>query len=373
MINKNTGLFQEEIQRLNNKIPFLLVNPLNEASQKRKFLKQKTYNPQFKYSALKTNDSIFKKIDSITLKENIINNLLIEKLEKYRNNFALVKDIGTEQFTNDSLKIFGAPDKTLVNQAYSILKNPSVNEESSIVSSKQAIEMTKKFLESLNLKKWKLIQKNMPANAAVIPSCNKIYLRKEHNFSLNFIKRILVHEIGAHIFRAANGARQPYILFKIGMPDYMMTEEGIAVNAEEMNECLNINTLRSYAGRVIANHLALEQGFRGVFEELKPHFREGLAWKLALRAKRGLRDTSKPGAYTKDHLYLKGYYEVKAFLDENPKKGLNTLYYGKIGLHHVPLLKHIPELKPPEYLPTENNFKKLLLSIDSDEFITNFK
>jgi len=142
-----------------------------------------------------------------------------------------------------------------------------------------------------------------------------------------------------NIARAENGKKQRYLLFSYGFPNYLETEEGLAVYNEKINDLLPNHILKHYAGRVIAVDLALKNSFSIVYNELLQYFNKDIAWNLALRAKRGLADTSKKGGFSKDYLYLKGKYVVEDFV----KKGgdVKELYVGKIGVEHVPLMKEI--------------------------------
>ncbi len=76
-----------------------------------------------------------------------------------------------------------------------------------------------------------------------------------------------------------------------------------------------------------------------MYTALCDYFDQEDAFTLTLRVKRGLGDTSKPGAFTKDYLYLDGYYHVKEYV----RKGgsLHALYTGKIGIEHVPFLPYL--------------------------------
>ncbi|MFH0837758.1 MAG: tyrosine/phenylalanine carboxypeptidase domain-containing protein, partial [Patescibacteria group bacterium] len=74
------------------------------------------------------------------------------------------------------------------------------------------------------------------------------------------------------------------------------------------------------------------------------------AWRVALKAKRGLGDTGKPGAFTKDFVYYKGYKMVKDFAAKGGD--LRDLYYGKINLSDLEIVKKVKGLKSPIYLPS---------------------
>jgi len=361
---KNRNEFEKLLSSIDKKLPFLGMNPVNEASEKKKFFKQDGYNPVFKYRKPTSCDKLFRKIDDIEMDQDVISRLLLQKLEKFKRTNAMVQNLGKPEFTFFSKGIFDKPSQELIIQAYEILKLEPEKEENNIKSKKVVVEM-RKILSTLGLKDWRVGYKNMTANAAVISSKKSVYVKKKAKFSKDFLKRIVVHEIGTHVFRALNGEKQPYRIFFSGLPNYLGTEEGIAVNIEEMHGCLRANTLRTYAGRAIAVNLSLQNGFRDVFNNLKEHFNDDFAWKLTLRAKRGLIDTSKPGAYTKDYLYLDGYYKVKKFLEENKEEGLKKLYYGRMNLEQIPLISQLEGLKEPVFLPNSEVFNKLIKEIST--------
>lgn len=355
----STHEFEHLLDRLDKRIPFLAMNPLNEASEKRRFLREKDYVPRFRYRDHRCScGGLMRKIERIKLEDSIINSLLEEKLEKFRKNMMMNKAIGKDDFSRCSIAIFGEPSKALARLARGFVDQKDCHEDERI-GPDEAVRKVKTIISELGLTGWKVFTKRMASGAAVHALKKTIYLKKDAWFSDNFIDRIISHEIGTHVFRTENGRRQPYRLFATGLPNYLMTEEGLAVNCEERNGCLKMSTLRNYAGRTLAVHLALQEGFREVFDDLREHFDDDTAWKLALRAKRGVGDVSRPGAYTKDHVYLEGYSQVKNFLDEDSSKGMKQLYLGKIGLEHLKLLRKIEGLVEPRFLPGKGCFGRL--------------
>jgi len=113
--------------------------------------------------------------------------------------------------------------------------------------------------------------------------------------------------------------------------------------------------LKSYAARVLAVETALNKSFRETYKFLEGLFDKEKAWDLAVRVKRGIKDTSKPGAFTKDIIYLKGFYEVNDFIKN--QSGLHLLHYGKIGIQHALLIPSIEGLNNP-FLVLKKQFKK---------------
>ncbi|MBT3720599.1 DUF1704 domain-containing protein, partial [archaeon] len=75
------------------------------------------------------------------------------------------------------------------------------------------------------------------------------------------------------------------------------------------------------------------------------YFSKESSWLMTLRAKRGLCNTSKPGAFTKDYVYLKGYIDVKNFIQN--ASCLHLLHYGKINIKQINTIMNIPSLNDP--------------------------
>ena len=142
-----------------------------------------------------------------------------------------------------------------------------------------------------------------------------------------------------------------------------MTEEGLAVYNDEENKVNTKHELKTYAARVLAIHWSLKGGFREAFNELCKYVSQDAAWKLVVRAKRGLSDTSLPGAFTKDILYLKGHLAVRNYVRNGGN--MEALYYGKVGIHDVEYLKDIPGLLHPRFMPLFQYFDFFLKALES--------
>ena len=118
--------------------------------------------------------------------------------------------------------------------------------------------------------------------------------------------------------------------------------------SEDKTGNINNQTMRNYAGRVIAvDSVVKELSFRDCFGALVDYdFTEDDAWNLTVRAYRG-------GGFIKDHVYLEGYYKVKEFAENGGD--ICDLYVGKVGIDDLPLVKKLLDkgiLKEPTYLPS---------------------
>ncbi|MBT4824462.1 DUF1704 domain-containing protein [Candidatus Woesearchaeota archaeon] len=340
----------KSLDKISKKISFFAINPVNEEAEKKKFFKDKKYQPVFEYEPYTHDiDKLQTQLRDVSPDNSELGKILKQARNIYYANLNMIKSRGKDNFTKYSILCYGAPDKDLVKEARKILKSKRPIKEKKDLTTAQVISRMKYAFIKYGFS-WKIVEKEMAACAAVNGKKKELIIKKGQRFSKKFLKRLIVHEIGTHILRTENGAHQPYKIFERGLPNYLMTEEGLAVTNEEINHCLDIAILRRYAARVIAVDTALKKGFRKVYEELTKYLDKDLAWRTTVRVKRGLGDTSKPGGCTKDFAYLRGYFAVKRYTEAG--NDLQKLYYGKVGIQHVEMLDKIPGLVEPELLPT---------------------
>ncbi len=339
----------KELAEIAKQVSFLAINPANVEEEMEKVLANPNYNPQFQYSEFKFDlDYMIKRLNNLKITgDSVIENLFRQKKQVIIKKCLLIKNRGKKDFSDISVKLYGVPDEELVAKAKELLKL-KVEKERKIVPSSMVVSQLRRAFKKCGFN-WIVKEESIATAANVLQSKKTLLVRKNDVFSKTFVKRLIIHEIGTHVLRAENGRKQPYQLFMIGLPAYLKTEEGLAVLNEDLNGLMTNRVLRNYAARVVAVDMALKGSFSDIYKHLKKYFAKKAAFKLAVRAKRGVADTSKPGGMIKDHVYLQGYYELKKWLEQGGD--LKKLYYGKIGLKHVDLLKDIPGLKRPKYLP----------------------
>lgn len=364
-----------ELDSISRQISFDEINPVNSEEERLRFFQRigrgQSYNPVFRYKRKGAGRrGIRERLAQIEPDSSVVGRLLAGIRDTYLLDLDLVESIGSSSLQGISIKLHGSPGQALVEEAQRLVFLKTVPEKK--------IYRTKEIIQKLRIAffkygvTWTVEEKDMIANAAVRVSEKKLLLRKHSFFSKSFLKRIIVHEIGTHIVRAENGRAQPYLFFRRGLPGYLRTEEGLAVVNEERNRCLNNAVLKVYAGRVLAVRTAMQAGFCDTYREMRRYFGRNTAWRLALRVKRGLIDTSREGAFTKDIAYLQGYLELKDYIRKG--KSLTKLYYGKVGTEHVGMLDRIDGLTDPHMLPMlrylsfiEDHFRGLLGPLSFDE------
>ncbi len=197
-------------------------------------------------------------------------------------------------------------------------------------------------------------------SSKAIAGANRIRLRESAMFSELDLAQLLHHEAYIHAATMLNGRRQENLkLLSLGAPRTTRTQEGLAVLAELMTLSLDVRRMRRLSLRVQAIDMALKGAdFIQVFEYfLGSGQSEEESYQSTVRCFRG-GDVRGGIAFTKDSVYLKGLFEVYAFLmcsvHENRPELATYLFAGRFALADVIELAPYFEtgfLVPPHYVP----------------------
>jgi len=211
-------------------------------------------------------------------------------------------------------------------------------------------ELFEKMFQDFGWEGWQIaIEPSMSARVSVRMPNRVLRIRAGARFDPQEVERLRVHEIETHVRRGENGALQPLRLFESGLPRYSATEEGLAIWSEEQVGVRHPQQERTLAAMVCAVDRARRASFFETYEQLASWLASPWqAFSVVLRVKRGMRDTSLPGAYVKDYIYLWGRAQLERFLKEG--RQLSTLYLGKISVDQVPWVEELlqrGELQPP--------------------------
>lgn len=342
------------------------LNPTNAVAEKRRFLyaytKNRAYNPVFRYKPVSTDlNKLYGLLTSLNItvpternERWFFSKHLENKRKRILKKIMCVQHRSYPELSKHSLKIFGRPDTSQVEYARNQFHPDSCSVFSKIkdtLSDIEAAKILQKYVVIHNVP-WRVkLRKTISSKAGLDSRSKSLLIKTGERFSPEEIDSLAVHEIETHVFRKENGILQDFpFLFGEGFAGPPTTEEGLAF-FNETQVTHDPRRILIISARTIATHLALQKSFHEVFQELHSL---GLplpyAWNVTLRAKRGLGDTSKPGAFTKDHHYLKGYLDVKKFVDSGGD--IRLLYTGKLNISNAESLKKIGiETKEPRYLP----------------------
>ncbi len=345
----------QELYEIDSKIKLLNhLRPLNLKEEHTKFLVDPKYNPQFEYKELSFDpNNLYNRLKRIEFPDTPIGLLWQKKADEIQRKIELMESRTADHFTSKSIHLYGAPDEELLKIALEEIKHMpnSFPDPGKILPIKEVKKIFEQAIEDYGLKGWSVKIKDEMVSDAIAGKSNTILIRSDARFTKDRLKGTVAHELETHAFTAMNGALQPYKIFQRGLADYLMTEEGLAVYNQDQTE--SSETIKKYwpASSVIGIYTAMHGSFVDVYEEIMKHdFGADRAWQVALKAKRGLADTSKPGAFTKDFVYFQGY---RMLLDYVKGGGdLKNLYYGKTNLNDLDIVKKVKGLKEPRYLPS---------------------
>ncbi len=325
---------------------YYLLMPINRQIEKNKFFsyykKSKRYNPIYKYKVknLKKIQADLKNLSKNMIKAKGMGRLFKEKIDNIIMKTQLVNN-NDEKFSDLCSKLYGKPSKNLVNFAIKILKdknNYKLPEEN--IKPHYMAESLKSQLRRYKIN-WPVIETSKIMTKISISSLEKkVFINTNYNYTESEIHRLEVHEM-VHVFRTINGQNQPWYIFQSGFANYEETEEGLAVYTEDAKGKLkkDLKQLKIYAGRVLAVDIGLKNSFYKTFCELKRYFPDFLAYRLTERVKRGMKDTSMPGAFTKGYYYISGWQKVIKYLKN--KGSLSNLYVGKIKIEDIDIVEDL--------------------------------
>jgi len=343
----NLGEIDYNISKIEAKInTYLSFNAINKDKEKDTFLscldKNIIYNPKYRYRIriLKGFENQLK-----DLLHKLNSNDKLESLFRCKIEYILLKlellKADDDSFTDTSIKLYGLPSSQVLAKAKNILENDtSFKFSKENIKPKIMAQVLRDELKNYNIN-WRIIEvRNIIPKISISAYNNKILINSNINYTEGEIQRLRVHEM-VHVLRAVNGKLQGWDIFKNGLGYYDETEEGLAVYAADISGKLNLDPdrLKVYAGRVLAINIGLENSFYDTFSKLRAYFSLDLAYRLTERAKRGMKDTSRKGVFTKDFYYISGWGKVKEFIEN--KGNLDTLYIGKIGLEDVKIAESL--------------------------------
>lgn len=246
--------------------------------------------------------------------------------------------------TDRTSAVFGPVSEETVRRAVTELAAPyAPPAEPDAFGAPDLAEVFRDGLTRVGLDGWTiLVEPRMNAMMDVSGEHHRVRIRTGTSFSRTMVSRLLVHEIGCHVFRSASGQRQPLQLAGFGLGNYVATEEGLAGYLEDLSGLLDAADSRRFALRYLAAARSLTSGYADVYGELRQYADAAQSFETSTRAKRGIADTSQPGAHLKDKVYFEGVQAVGRHLAAHPTD-MDLLYTGKVALDMLPVVREALE------------------------------
>lgn len=276
---------------------------------------------------------------------------------------------------SEELSHYGKPQKKYLELAQSILDKAYFHRSETdlqkllgpLTPQQEVQEKIELFLAMHNLdKRFRIIYSaSYTSRTAITPT--EIRVRLPLGYRDQDLIGMIYHEIGTHALRRINYEQQPWFKHKkkYGFSEYLKTEEGLA----SLHALLPRDMQLAYfpALRYLAAHTALTGSFIDVWNFLTPYLDSPeRRWGVAFRQKRGVSDTSKAEAFTKDIVYFEGMLETWQWLAQN-NFDITPLYFGKLSIKDVPKAIELnPKFKPllPSFFSTnqekyQNSLEKI--------------
>jgi uncharacterized protein (TIGR02421 family) len=353
----------DELQKLSEPIDIYRYSaPTNRTTEKQNLFTShdlgEIYNPQFTYQTPPSDweNPLHQFLTKINPNENEWEQLIYLDVSLTLDLMQGVTNRDPALITEATINFYGQPTETLTQSAYQAITTLSPQPELRTISAQDMAEQMNSALTNAGLVDWKVIvNENMSARMSVRSEIKQVNVNAATLFTTNELKRLLIHEIGTHVFRAVNGSLQPLKILQLGFYNFMATEEGLASYHEAKYGVQTASDQLRYALRVIAAHMSLNHSFYEVFCELTKYTTKDEAFDIVTRAKRGFLDTSKHGCHVKDKVYFEGFHQVSNHLEKYPDD-YDLLMSGKVALSMLPAVRELREtgdLLEPQYLPQQ--------------------
>ncbi len=336
----------------------LLVAPTNLKEARQHFFETNFEEvPDYHYRMLPVNPDLLKR-RLFNLKIEDINDpaftyIFDEKREEIDQELAMLKERGSRNFLYRSVRRYRGLDKSLVQEAETILKEipeEDVQKDGTQINAKEFALMAENefsYFKKQSAKFTSKIHIRDDVNILMV-SRGELYLPSGIKMSETEAKALIQHEIGTHVLTYYNGKQQPLYQLSAGLSDYDPIQEGIAMLSEYLIGALSANRLRVIAGRVIAGAALLDgMNFKQMFHALYGYhgFSKENAFNITSRMFQG-------GGFLKDIIYLKGLVELRQYLMDGGN--LYCLLAGKFAIKHIEVIDELTErgiLKPPVIKP----------------------
>ncbi len=355
----------------------LVFTPLNLGSERKKFFDSDTYEPYFKYRIVKNeNDKVLNKLSKVEVISDVdprISKFYIDLIASKEQANDLMHAVGNNQkVTEISKERFGMPSPILFRNAarvmrgvvknYNLAKSPPKAKD--FLGYDEIVKVFDGVFSELGLEGWEVYRSmNIPKNGVKVGVKRKqILVNEEIQRSKFKLRKLIVHEVGTHVLRSINGMNTGFTaLGNANLPVYLDVEEGLATWNESEMGVLTENGLKKKAAYVYAIQIGESMTFRQLYNALLGSLPKNSAFDIVYRVKRGLADTAKPGIYTKDIVYFRGFRKVLKKLS-NDKSLYPLLYAGKIDFKQCDWVREglIPKA---EIVPSKEMWNKIFKKV----------
>jgi hypothetical protein len=378
VLNKaRKGITLQEVTSLLNdlRLPIAMVfTPVNLKSEKKKFFDSDTYNPDFQYKIVKNNnDDILKKlsyVEEIIDVDPRISDFYVQLISSKKEANELMHAVGDNELVTDiSYNRYGKSSAILFRNACRVLrgrmsgydvKKSKGLDKGKILGYKEIEKVFRVVFDELGLEDWAVAEsKNISKNSIKVGiKSKKVFVDPNIERTQFKLRKTIIHEVGTHVLRATNGRKAGFdALSKANLPSYLDVEEGLATWNEQNLGLLTDKWLAKKAALTYALYIGEDMSFRQLYNALLGVLPKYGAFSTTYRVKKGLKDTSYRGLYTKDIVYFRGFRRVMRKLEKDPSL-YELLYAGKIDFKQTEWVREglIPK---PDQVPGKEKWQEI--------------
>lgn len=284
------------------------LNPINKEEEKLKFFFDPLYNPQFEYAEELTEEELAKIVPVSDEYLKVCQQIIDKVIKKYDSESkyleqvegALISQIEVEQRMREYLQALGITEEITFNYAPDFIARTSVYRRA-------------------------------------------IQIRTPIEYRQHSLNGVMHHEFGTHLLRNLNDELQPWHGKRshYHLSPHLDTEEGLAVIHTYLDNPEKLAWLQAlyYVGTYWATQLSFSELFKKLERYVDDKDRR---WKITVRMKRGIKDTSQPGSLGRDQVYIRGIFEVVQHLVRS-KYQVSDFYLGKISVRDIDLARKVTD------------------------------
>ncbi len=331
------------------------VNPINTASEHRRFVKNKfTELPRFKYSPIRINPFELKQqlssLQTKDISDVSIRHLYESVINSYFDKTDLLASLNTRKFLYNSLRYFGRPSKKDLLNAEYLLHLPVIPSEPKkvpFIPVEEGVSIFKNALDAYGMECKIDMSTKVISKVMVLNSKRTILFRPDAKFTLKEVHALVEHEIGVHMVTTQNSSDHDLKIFNLGLPVNTKTQEGLAILAEYLSGNITLKRLKKLAMRVVVTDMMCSGAdFIECFNYLhgKQQVPSDEAYTIVTRIFRG-------GGFTKDYLYLNGFVQILRMW--NSDQSLLPLLVGKTSHEFYGTISEMIDremIKSPKYV-----------------------
>lgn len=308
------------------------ITPINTDQERKKFLFDPNYNPQFVYESPITQKDLLR--------------------------FGEV----SSEYLDTAMKIM----KKVIDK-WGTESNYLREMEGELMEKKDVSQKIHEYLEMHGLERKVRVYFTQKAIARTLVDGTDLYIRIPFDYRQDGFIGVLDHEVGTHILRRINDRIQPWSEKReqYALRPHLETEEGLASLHSHVSTPNKLMWLR--AVHYYAAYQASKMSFAQLNQDLKKYIDDKeRRFKVCLRVKRGISDTSIPGAFSKDQIYLRGTIKVLQWLKDNDFQ-LEHVYLGKLAVEDIERIRQLPHeansVLPHFYTRDKKAYKQQILEI----------